>query len=248
MSQRLVLPLNDLRVTAGYKNPQYLAYWKFAHYGMDCTSPSTTVYACGNGEVVACGQDGPDLTGANSRLGNVIVIVYKDVLCNDGKVRNLTCRMYHFAAIRTSVGQKVTKDTVIGYYGNTGANTTGAHLHIEFDTDINYPTLAYGVSVKSINRIINTQAVYKQAGGLADSTINPSQVWFVDANQSIKGATNGWFVDSDVTAPKLPQDKPTNPKAETVPKADYDALQVKYDGLQTKYNALVNGMKALIGG
>ena len=234
MSQRLVLPLNDLRVTAGYKNPQYLAYWKFAHYGMDCTSPSTTVYACGNGEVVACGQDGPDLTGANSRLGNVIVIVYKDVLCNDGKVRNLTCRMYHFAAIRVSVGQKVTKDTVIGYYGNTGANTTGAHLHIEFDADINYPTLAYGVSVKSINRIINTQAAVQNAGGLADSTINPSQVWFLDANQSIKGAANGWYVDGDITAPKMPQDMPTTPTEETVPKAEYDAVVAERDALAAK--------------
>lgn len=247
MSQRLVLPLNDLRVTAGYKNPQYLAYWKFAHYGMNCTSPSTTVYACGNGEVVACGQDGPDLTGANSRLGNVVVIVYKDVLCNNGKVRNLTCRMYHFAAIRTSAGQKVTKDTVIGYYGNTGANTTGAHLHIEFDTDINYPTLAYGVSVKSINRIINTQAAVQKAGGLADSTISPSQVWFVDGNQQIKGATNGWYVDSDITAPKILLDMPTEPVQETVPKAEYDAVAAERDAAISKYDALVSSIKALVG-
>jgi len=236
MAQRLVLPLNDLRVTAGYKNPQYLAYWTWNHYGMDCTSPSTTVYACGNGEVVACGQDGPEQHGKNSRLGNVVVIVYKDVLCNDGKVRNLTCRMYHFAAIRVHVGQEVTKDTVIGFYGNTGANTTGAHLHIEFDTDINYPTLAYGVLVQPMNRVINTQKEYQRAGGLADSTIAPSTVWFVDYNQQIKGASNGWFTQVDISAPKVPVEEP-----ETVPKSEYDALL-------TKYNNLVNGMKSLIGG
>ena len=236
MTQRLVLPLNDLRVTAGYKNPQYLAYWKFNHYGMDCTSPSTTVYACGNGEVIACGQDGPELTGNNSRLGNVVVIVYKDVLCNDGKVRNLTCRMYHFAAIRCHVGQEVTKDTVIGFYGNTGANTSGPHLHIEFDTDINFPTLAYGVKVSGKSKVINTSAEYQRAGGLADSTVNPSSVWFVDYNQQIKGASNGWFTQTDITAPKIPVQEP-----ETVPKSQYDALL-------TKYNNLVNGLKSLIGG
>lgn len=240
MAQKLVLPLNDLRVTAGYKNPQYLAYWRkvsppgWQHYGMDCTSPNNTVYACGNGEVIACGQDGLELTGKNSRLGNVIVIVYKDVLCNDGKVRNLTCRMFHFTAIRCHAGQKVTKDTVIGFYGNTGANTTGAHLHIEFDTDTKFPTLAYGVSVNSINQIINTQAEYRRAGGLADSTVSPSSVWFVDHSQQIQGAANGWFTQDDVNAPNLPEDVP-----EMVPKA-------KYDQLQEKYSTLYNGIKALI--
>ena len=238
MAQRLVLPLNDLRVTAGYKNPQYLAYWKFHHYGMDCTSPSTTVYACGNGEVIACGQDGPELTGNNSRLGNVVVILYKDVLCNDGKVRNLTCRMYHFAAIRVCAGQKVTKDTVIGFYGNTGANTSGPHLHIEFDTDIQFPTLAYGVKVSSKSKIINTPAEYQRAGGLADSTIPPSSVWFIDYNQCIKGAANGWFTQDDVTAPNLPADVP-----ETVPKTQYDEVVIERDNLAQK----IEEIKKLVG-
>lgn len=51
------------------------------------------------------------------------------------------------------------------------------------------------------------------------------------------------------------QDKPTTTTVETVPKSDYDALQVKYNALmesntetKAKYDALINGMKALIGG
>ncbi len=35
-------------------------------------------------------------------------------------------------------GQKITKDTRLGLYGNTGAST-GDHLHIEIDTDTKYP-------------------------------------------------------------------------------------------------------------
>ena len=42
------------------------------------------------------------------------------------------------------------------------------------------------------------------------------------------------------------QGKPTTPAAETVPKSDYDALQVKYDALEGKYNSLYNGVKALL--
>lgn len=42
------------------------------------------------------------------------------------------------------------------------------------------------------------------------------------------------------------QDEPATPTVETVPKSDYDALQVKYNALEGKYNYLYNGVKALL--
>ena len=93
---------------------------------------------------------------------------------------------------------------MIAQYGNTGANTSGPHLHIELDTDTKYPTLAPGVSVTASNRIINTQAEYAKAGGLSDSTINPAKVWFAGEGQSIANTSGGWCAQSDLTAPKLP--------------------------------------------
>ena len=85
MSQRLTLPFKDMRITAGYKHPQYLKEWGWPHYGVDCYDPNThDVLALGDGEVIAAGQDGPTLTGNLSRLGMVTVIVYRDVLCSDG--------------------------------------------------------------------------------------------------------------------------------------------------------------------
>ena len=237
MSQRLTLPLNDLRVTAAYKTPEYKKYWGWDHYGYDCTSPVTNVVACGDGEVVAAGQDGATLTGASSRLGNVLVIVYKDVLCNDGKTRNLACRMYHLASIAVKAGDKVTRGQKVAVYGNTGANTTGAHLHIEFDSDINFPTLAYGVSVGG--KIINTSAEYKRAGGLADSTVDPDKVWFVGKGQSIRAASSTWSDADDVEAPSLPQDGPDYQSL-------YESMKSERDAAIASYNGLVDDLRALM--
>lgn len=243
--QRLVLPLNDLRVTAGYKNADYLKNMSMVHYGMDCTSLSRTVYACGDGEVIAAGMDGAALTGASSRLGNVAVVVYRDVLCNDGKKRDLACRMLHFAELRVKAGQKITKDTIVGIYGNTGAYSVGPHLHIEFDTDIEFPTLAYGVSVGG--RIINTAAEYKRAGGVADSTIGASRIWFVDGNQEIKLAAANWASAADAAAPKLPSSPPIPPVVDWQSRAEVaekerDALKKSNAELEDK---IVAAKKAL---
>lgn len=235
MPQKLVLPINDAVITAAYMHPGYAAYWKFAHYGMDLVSKTAnnTVYACGDGEVVACGQDGETLSGEKARLGNVIVIIYKDVQLNDGTVRDITGRTYHFGKLMVNVGQKVTKDTVIGYYGNTGYKTSGAHLHIEFDSDTKYPTLSYGVSVTDINRVINTRAEYNRAGGLANSSINPTKVWNLDYNQTIANSSSSdWVYAADLNLNKLEKVvTPATPVVETMPKSQYDELLAKYNNL-----------------
>ena len=100
-------PLKDMRITAGYKHPQYLKEWGWPHYGVDCYDPNThDVLALGDGEVIAAGQDGPTLTGNLSRLGMVTVIVYRDVLCSDGKVLRY-CGCLYPAVIRISLNGSV---------------------------------------------------------------------------------------------------------------------------------------------
>ena len=47
---------------------------------------------------------------------------------------DLAMLYYHLEKIYVEQGQEVTKDTKLGLYGNTGASS-GAHLHIEIDTD-----------------------------------------------------------------------------------------------------------------
>lgn len=198
--QRLILPINRAKVSAGYKVAAYKKHFGFAHYGLDMGSAegNTTVYACGNGTVIATGMDGKH---DKDRLGNCIVIVYKDVLLPNGVQCDLSSRMYHFAKIQCKAGDIVTKDTLIGQYGNTGANGTGAHLHIEFDTDVQWPCHAVGIAASG--------NVIKK--GSVDSSVNPSTVWFCDKNQSVttnqSNLTDGWCSQGDISIPALPLDQ-----------------------------------------
>ena len=164
MSQKLILPVDKMQMTAAYKNAKYREYWGFGHYGVDCihTQKLRNVHALGDGEVIACGMDGSVPTGSSSRLGNCIVIVYKDVICNDSTVRDLACRMFHFDSIAVKKGDKVKAGQTIGVYGNTGASTSGPHLHIEFDTDIEYP--CHAVGIKASGNVIK-QGTTDSTGG-----------------------------------------------------------------------------------
>jgi hypothetical protein len=74
-------------------------------------------------------------------------------------------------------------------------------LHIEFDTDVNWPTLAPGVSIGK-GKIINTAAEYAKAGGVADSTIDPAKVWSKGKHQTLGSKWLGsWVNESDLDIP-----------------------------------------------
>lgn len=134
MSQKLILPINNAKLTASWKTSSYTTRFGFTHYGIDMVSTKgvTTLYASGNGVVLK--------TGTDSVLGKILVIKYTDVY---NKVTKRSCdiivRYNHLASYYVIANQKVTKDTKIGLYGNTGAYSAGAHLHIEVDTDVEHP-------------------------------------------------------------------------------------------------------------
>lgn len=207
MTQNLILPINDMCFIVGYKAPIYKQEWGFTHYGIDCESVSGAreIRALGEGVVHSCGMDGAT---PKERMGNCIVIVYRDVQLPDGKVVNLACRMQHFETITCKAGQTVKAGDIIGRYGSTGKYSSSPHLHIEFDTDINYPASAYGVAAggKVIKR------------GTVDSTIDPSTVWYIGARQSITAPADwvkaGYSAAKDTNLPRLPGG----------PEQDYKAL------------------------
>ena len=165
MSQKLILPINKCRITAGYKNANYTREFGYTHYGVDMTDKDRrdyTVYASGKGKVTH--------TGFNSSGGNVVVIVYRDCQLTNGDTSDIVLRYFHLKSIKVKVGQNVNKDTIIGLYGNTGYSS-GAHLHLECDTDVNYPNYTPQIASSSSNSVLKK--------GIASTMLNPTQVLYV---------------------------------------------------------------------
>ena len=133
--QFLFTPYRYCEVLCGYKTEGYRKFWGYAHFGIDTfcydnpnSSERGIVLASGNGTVVKTGLDA---------VGNVVVIIYKDVQFPDGSIKDLVARYFHLATILVKEGEAVTHDTPIGIEGNTG--TTAYHLHLEFYIDCAYP-------------------------------------------------------------------------------------------------------------
>lgn len=176
--QKLILPINKCRITSGYKNAQYRREFGYNHYGMDMTDKDRkdyTVWGCGVGTVIEAGYD--DSTGWT------VVIQYNDCILTDGTVRNIIQRSWHFDKVYVNKGQKITKDSKIGLYGNTGKYSSGKHLHIEFDVDCNYPTWSPTFS--------KSTTIIKHG---TDSTIHPNRCLYVKSTspdyQSVVGSTS----------------------------------------------------------
>jgi len=190
VAQRLILPINECRVTAGYKNELYKKAWGFPHYGVDYhTGAATpTIWGLGDGEVAAAGFD--------SLFGGTVVVVYPAVLVHwDGVVRDLVARCFHMKSIAVKAGQRVTKDTRLGIMGNTGHYKFDPHLHIEFDNDILRPCHVPGLA-KDGNIIKRGM----------DTTIDPSGVLHVkvsapDSQQIVNRGYAGWNKEADWRLP-----------------------------------------------
>ena len=214
--QRLVLPINDMRLTASYKNAAYRQRFGFDHYGVDATSRSgnTALYGLGSGIVVAAGLDGAK--GEASGCGYVLVIKYPACVINGRDAADLVCTYFHMREkppVKT--GDEVTTETLLGHYGNTGANTTGAHLHIQFDTDTDYPLWCSGISGKE-------SLILKP--GTVDSTVDPLDVLHIGPGQSLM---------SDVD-PKYYAGENLD-----LPTAGDEGWEAKYKGLVAKLKALL---------
>lgn len=169
MSQKLIMPINKARITASYKNANYTREFGYVHYGVDMTDKDRrnyTLYASGNGTVSHC--------GFNKSGGNVVVIVYRDCELPIGGTRDIVLRYFHLKTIKVKVGQKVNKDTVIGLYGNTGYSS-GAHLHLEADTDVKYPNYTPQISASASNSVLKK--------GVASTMLNPRDVLWVKTSR-----------------------------------------------------------------
>lgn len=200
--QYLKLPIDNFKPTAGYKNEKYAVEWHYTHFGTDCVSASKNraLYGLGNGKVIAAGLDGLNgkTTGDGSGCGYCLIIVYDDVFNHySGNHYDVTCTYMHMAEMpKVKKGDKVTADTLLGYYGNTGAKTSGSHLHIQFDRDTKYPLLCCGISKAGHNLLKK---------GKVDSTVDPTHILHIADGQKVTAPASSWYNQSDfVKLPKIP--------------------------------------------
>lgn len=176
MAQKLALPLNNCTITAMYKddsNPAYQHDWDAGgHFGLDMYGSPATFYASGNGTVVGVGGS------ASVGVGYWVAIKYTNVYrwsMNSSSLTTLPAvivRYFHLASKSSlKVGDSVTLDTVIGRMGNTGAWNMGTHLHVEADTDINYPLYTPTLTGAA-------GGLYAGVRGSGDTTIDPCTIFF----------------------------------------------------------------------
>ena len=202
--QKLILPVKNFRPSAGYKNAVYRKRWAYTHFGVDCGdfTKDRALYGMGVGIVRGAGLDGLNgrTTGAGSGCGFVLIVEYDNCYnWMDGKIYDVVVTYMHMAAMPlVKVGDLVTKKTLLGYYGSTGVNTTGPHLHFQMDTDIKFPKYACGISKDG-----HAYLKHVAKGGNIDSTMNPAHFLHIGAGQQIKMWTKpedlAWMDATDFT-------------------------------------------------
>lgn len=172
--ENAILPLNQARITAGYKNPAYKTAMGFGHFGIDMADDNRTersVFAPFTMKITHAGYD--DLMGYT-----IIGVSVNSIDIHNGLkagTRRLAIRMAHLDAIYVKAGDIVKPEgNAIAIYGGTGiygGGSTNRHLHVEVDTDIDYPNYSPTPSA-SANDIWR--------GGF-DTTVHPMDVFKVDA-------------------------------------------------------------------
>lgn len=179
-----ILPINDAKLTCGYKNPLYYQQYGIRHYGCDLVSVSNKrgVYASADGKVIAAGWDGTNTpaypNGNNSGCGYVLIIVYPNIKIKGMQKTGATFTYLHLKEQPVvKVGSQIKQGQLLGYYGDTGSMVFGAHLHLQIDTDTKYPQYCMGMG--SGHRILKH--------GTVDSTVNPMDILYLGKNQSIVG-------------------------------------------------------------
>lgn len=192
--QYLIMPFARQMMLCGYKNAEYRKYWGYNHYGVDVSTiqggagSDPTVYASGNGTVLATGKD--------AKLGYGVAVLYPDCCSHKtGKTQSLTARYMHLRSLSVKAGDKVTAGTPLGVEGKEG--TGDYHLHIEFDTDTTPAYATWSPQVAGSN--------FWRKG--TDTTVNPSFVLHVGVGQTVVPPTYNpaWLNPEDQHIPDEPE-------------------------------------------
>lgn len=230
--QRLIMPFKRQMMLCGYKNAKYLANWKYPHYGVDISTiqgkagDDPTIYASGDGVVVAAGKD--------NSLGWGLAVLYKDCYNHkNGKSCDLVARYMHMPSVYVEQGQTVRAGDKLAVEGKEG--TGDYHLHLELDTDTKWPIYTPQVAPGK---------TFWRKG--TDSTVNPSYVLHVGAGQEIVKPTYNpaWLNAEDFVIPAAAIEDATDYRVlYEAEKAAHAATQAKLDEIRTGLAALMGKYK-----
>lgn len=193
MAQKLILPQKRTMMLCGYKNPKYAEHWGYPHYGIDLSSiqggagDDPTVYASGEGTVLAAGRD--------SRLGYGVAVLYPQVRNHrTGEACDVVARYLHLRSLACKAGDAVKAGDPLGVEGKEG--TSDYHLHLEFDRDTKWPLYSPQVA----------GGTFWKKG--VDSTVDPSALLHVGAGQELADPTYNpaWLNDGDFALPAAPNE------------------------------------------
>lgn len=182
-SQKLFTPYVNTVISASYKHPTYTIKEGTVHYGVDFFGDGqVNLYASGDGIVVG---KNPNM----QYLGNVLAVQYNNVVKHNNTILPAVVFRYcHLASYNVSVGDHVNSNTCLAVTGMTGQHVTGVHVHIEADTDTQYP--------------LGTPSE-PSTGGNDLTMFNPIEVLYLDSNQSYNTYyQDGYIFESDKTLPR----------------------------------------------
>lgn len=125
------------------------------HCGIDLpTDAGVPIYSPCAGEIIELGRVGDNIAES---MGNYVIIRTTDKITVNSTERNLTIRLLHMKdPPNVSLNQIVTKNTLLGYVGNTG-DSDGNHLH----ADINIKGYTGGGNIRSHpQHVINPEKLF----------------------------------------------------------------------------------------
>ncbi len=180
--QRLIMPINQSRITVSYKSnaPAYheQGFSDPTHYGVDMVGTPRDFFASGDGTIV--GYRAVD----GGSLGKWLAVRYNNVIDIHGNnIGDVVFRYCHLDDIYKTSGEVHVDDaSPMARYGSTGTGASFPHLHMEVDTDVEHPNKTPSLSGSS-NGLVS--------GKNNDTTIDPFEIFYKrisddeDKNQTV---------------------------------------------------------------
>ena len=182
--QNLIFPVNNARITAGYKVSKYETLGYGRHYGTDYVD-ADHIGEIGNRNIIASGLGKIYRSGWDRNVGYFACIVYPDALIMENGRRtkkDVAVRYWHMKSLDiptvtdTTNPLEISKNEVIGTMGQEGKVANGIHLHVECDTDVT-PEYTYWTPTHFASPHIFQNGT--------DTTISPGAVFQVGSNQRV---------------------------------------------------------------